>query len=570
LELDSSCFSESRKLQLDPNQPLRCLLIQPKFEETNFWNFVEGAHAIGARATAPPLGLLTVAALLPQNWQFKLVDLNVRPLRDEDWQWAQIICTGGMLPQQAGILEVVARANADQKYVVIGGPDPTSQPELYASASAIVTGEGESSIPIWLKSWKAGQPNGTFIPDQTVDVTKTPLPRFELINFNNYLNAGIQSSRGCPYNCEFCDVIELFGRKPRVKEPAQFVRELQNLYDAGYRGWVDIHDDNFIGNRLKIKPVLEAAAVWMKEHKYPFVLSTEASVNLADDDELLELMRECQFRYVFLGIETPDPEVLKQTQKRINTVRPLVERIRKLYESGISVTAGFILGFDSEPENVDQSLVPFIQECGISMAMVGLLFAMPNTQLTRRLKKEGRLISHRDGWTPDLSERYNVRVEKGVDHTGTGLNFVTMRDRVDIYRELRTIINAIYSPQAFMDRVLDTTQRLNFKTRHMPGWWEGKRMIRGFFNVSWSLLKRRETRWLYLRNAWKSLWMGIDKFEYAHTTMGGYSHFKRQSDVLVESLSESIKYFTHNSPFPRSVADIQGWNGESKELADVK
>lgn len=519
---------------------------------------------------APPLGLLTVAALVPDHWQLKLVDLNTETLSDEDWHWADLVCSGGMLPQQAGILELVQRAQSDGKYIVLGGPDPTSQPELYSGASALVLGEGEASIPIWLKSWSEGKPFGQFLPDRTVDVTQTPLPRFDLVNFNHYLNAGIQSSRGCPYNCEFCDVIELFGRKPRVKTPEQFVSELQNLFDAGYRGWVDIHDDNFIGNRLKIKPVLEAAALWMKEHNYPFILSTEASVNLADDDELLELMQECQFRYVFLGIETPDPEVLKQTQKRINTVKPLIDRIRKLYSSGISVTAGFILGFDSEPEGVDKSLVPFIQECGISMAMVGLLFAMPNTQLTRRLRGEGRLVSHQDGWVPDLNERYQVRVAQGgVDHTSTGLNFITMRDRVDIYRELRTIIKTIYSPQAFMDRVLDTTKRLQFKTKHRPNWWEGKRMLRGFINVASTLIRNPQTRWLYLRNAWKTMWMGIDKFEYAHTTMGGYTHFKRQSDVLVASLDQSIEFYLHNAPFPRSMADMKDWPDNGKPLVAI-
>ncbi len=540
-----------------PNQSLRCLLIQPKFEESNFWNFIEGARAIGARAQAPPLGLLTVAALLPQHWEFRLVDLNVGPMQDSDWQWADLVCTGGMLPQQAGILELVARAKRDGKFIVLGGPDPTSQPELYGDACALIVGEGEASIPIWIESWRAGKPHGVFQPDRTVDITQTPLPRFDLIRFDNYLNAGIQSSRGCPYNCEFCDVIELFGRKPRVKTPEQFVAELQNLYDAGYRGWVDIHDDNFIGNRLKIKPLLEAAATWMKEHEYPFVLSTEASVNLADDDELLGLMQACEFRYVFLGIETPDPAVLRQTQKSINTVKPLIERVRRLYESGISVTAGFILGFDAEPDGVDQALIPFIQESGISMAMVGLLFAMPNTQLTRRLRREGRLISHLDGWVPEMTDRYNVRVEKGVDHTGTGLNFVTVRDRVDIYRELKNIISTIYEPRAFMDRVLDTTGRLKFETKNRPGWWESKRMMRGFFNVSAKLLRNPATRWLYLRNAWKTLLMGPNKFEYAHTMMGGYMHFKKQADSLVKSLDASIDHSTHHATFPRSTADMQ-------------
>lgn len=541
-------------LKLRPSDSLKCLLIQPKFEDLNFWNFVEGARAIGAKATAPPLGLLTVAALLPQHWEFELVDLNVRALTDEDWHHADIICTGGMLPQQAGILELVARALADGKYLVVGGPDPTSQPDLYADASAVVSGEGEASIPVWLESWQNGQPHGHFEPAGTVDVEKTPIAKFELIRFDDYLHVGLQSSRGCPYNCEFCDIIELFGRKPRVKNPAQWVAELERLYELGYRGWVDITDDNFIGNRHKIKPLMRATAEWAKKRKYPFVLSTEASVNLADDDELLELMRACQFRYVFLGIETPDPAVLAQTQKRINSVKPLSDRIQKIYDAGISVTAGFILGFDAEPEDVHKSLVPFIEESGIVLAMVGLLFALPNTQLTRRLRKEGRLISDGQDWLPASTEEYRVRVTKGVDQTISGLNFVTTRDRVDIYEDLKKVIGEIYSPQAFMDRVLQTTRRVNLGSKHVPNWWEFRRMSRGFVRVAAGLLGDRTTRRLYLRNAWKTLWMGPDKFEFAHTLMASYLHFRNQANNMHAELDRSIEFAKHQADYPRSVA----------------
>ncbi len=544
---------------MKPTDALRCLLVQPKFEESNFWNFVEGARSIGAKATAPPLGLLTVAALLPQSWQFRVVDLNVRALTDDDFAWADIVCTGGMLAQQPGIMQVIEQSKQRRKYIVVGGPDPTSQPELYEHADAVVLGEGESSIPVWLKSWDRGQQFGKFLPDATVDITQSPIPRWDLISFDDYLHAGLQSSRGCPYNCEFCDVIELFGRKPRVKTPEQWVHELQRLYDMGYRGWVDIADDNFIGNRLKIKPVLQATAAWMKSHNYPFVLSTEASVNLADDDELLELMNACQFRYVFLGIETSDNDVLAQTQKRINTVRPLIERIRRLYDAGISVTAGFILGFDSEPDGVDKTLIPFIQESGISLAMVGLLTALPNTQLTRRLARERRLISADHQRIETHVEDYRLKISIGLDQTLGGLNFVTVRDRVEIYSELSRIIAEIYSPAAFMGRVEDTARRLRLNARHQPNFWEWRRMLRGFVNVAYSLLRNRETRWLYLRTAWKTMCMGFQKFEFAHTTMGAYLHFRRQALAMQAELEKSIEFAVNQAAYPRSVAELPAY-----------
>lgn len=545
-----------------PSKPLRCLLIQPKFLETNYWNFVEGARAIGAKATAPPLGLLTVAALLPSHWELCLVDLNVRALTQAEWDAADVICTGGMLPQQPGILELVRRARRDGKYVVVGGPDPTSQPDVYHEASAVVLGEGEASIPVWLAAWERGEPFGRFESCETVDITKSPVPRFDLIVFDDYLHVGLQSSRGCPYNCEFCDVIELFGRKPRVKTPEQWVAELQSLYDLGYRGWVDIADDNFIGNRLKIKPLLAATTEWAARHHYPFHFSTEASVNLADDDELLEAMQAAPFRYVFLGIETPNHAVLEQTQKRINTVKPLIERIRRIYDHGISVTAGFIMGFDSEPDGADDSLIPFIQESGIVLAMVGLLSALPNTQLTKRLGRERRLISSDHEWLDASSEAYQLISAESHDQTLGGLNFVTTRDRVTIYRELQNVIQAIYAPGAFMDRILDTASRLNIKQGRRPGWWESKRMLRGFLTISTQLLRHRETRWLYLRNAWRSLWMGFQRFEYAHTLMGSYLHFRKQTQLMLRQLDLAIDFAEHRAKYPRQQSEMESLRAE--------
>ncbi|KAA1259006.1 Radical SAM superfamily protein [Rubripirellula obstinata] len=546
-----------------PDGPIRCLLIQPAFEQTNYWNFVESAKAIGAKATAPPLGLMTVAALLPEDWEIRLADLNVQPINEGDWQWADVICTGGMLPQQPGILELIERSKADGKFVAVGGPDPTSQPQIYSDADAVVMGEGELTIPMWLDAWREGNPKGVFESKLKPDVTTTPTPRFDLIDFNDYLHVGVQSSRGCPYNCEFCDIIELFGRRPRVKKPEQFLAELQSLYDLGYRGWVDFTDDNFIGNRKLIKPLLVALKQWNEDHNYPFVFSTEASVNLADDEELLQLMQDVQFRYVFLGIESPDEETLIHTQKRINTVHPLIERVRKIYSYGISVAAGLIIGFDTDKPGTDGPMIKFIQESGISLSMVGLLSALPNTQLTRRLTKERRLIDADHNWISDAKATYELRSTESKDQTISGLNFVTTRDRVEIYKELRNIIEAVYSPEAFMGRVMDTTGRMNIQNKHVPNGWEFRRMFKGFRTIAWRLLADRRTRWLYSKNFVRAAMMGPTKFEYAHTIMGSFLHFDLQTRRILESLDLSIDFAENQATYPRSVADMPPADADS-------
>lgn len=545
-----------RTLPESPDGPIQCLLIQPRFEQTNYWNFVESARAIGAKATAPPLGLMTVAALLPQIWEFVIVDLNVEPLDPDQWDRADIICTGGMLPQQPGILELITQAKKDEKFVVVGGPDPTSQPQIYEHADAVVVGEGELTIPMWLDAWRDGNPRGVFESPLKPDVTTTPTPRFDLVKFDDYLHVGVQSSRGCPYNCEFCDIIELFGRRPRVKNPDQFLAELDRLYDLGYRGWVDFTDDNFIGNRKLIKPLLVALKQWNEDHNYPFVFSTEASINLADDDELLELMRETQFRYVFLGIESPDEETLIHTQKRINTVHPIIQRVRKIYDYGISVAAGLIIGFDTDKPGTDGPMIQFIQESGITLSMVGLLTALPNTQLTRRLTKERRLIDSEHRWVDDPDAKYELRSTESKDQTISGLNFVTVRDRVEIYQELRNIIESVYAPRAFMDRVIDTTQRLKIQNKHVPDRWEFRRMFKGFRTIAWRMLADKRTRGLYIRNFAKAAWMGPTKFEYAHTIMGSFLHFDSQTQKMLDALELSIDFTKHHATYPRSVADI--------------
>lgn len=286
-------------------QTTKCLIVQTKFSAHSFWNYQDVCNIVGAKYPAAPLGLLTLAALLPQHWKFKLIDENVELLTDEHLKWADIVCTGGMLPQQKNIISFIKRAHRLNCTVVVGGPDPTSQPDLYKEADFLVLGEGEVTIPMFLNELKKGAIKGIFISNERADMLNTVVPRYDLIRFRDYIMIGMQFVRGCPYNCEFCDIIELFGRTPRYKTTGQIIKELQCLYDLGHRGHIDFVDDNFIGHKKKAKELLSEIKKWTIEHDYPFYFSTEASINIAEDDELLQLMKDVDFRYLFLGIETP-------------------------------------------------------------------------------------------------------------------------------------------------------------------------------------------------------------------------------------------------------------------------
>lgn len=521
-------------LELHPDQPLRCLLVQPEFSATNFWYMKDALENIGAKTNSPPLGLLTVAALVPQNWQFRLLDLNVRNFTEDDWEWAQIICVGGMLPQQEGILACIDAAKSRGKYVVVGGADPTSQPDIYQSADARVLGEGEVTIPLWLESWRQGQAKGMFYSDKKPDVTQSPIPRYDLINFPDYLQVTVQYSRGCPFNCEFCDIIELYGRVPRTKSALQVTKELEVLYDLGYRGWIDIVDDNFIGNKRNVKQMLPVLEEWCKSRKYPFFFSTEASMNLADDKKLMQLMQAVDFRFVFMGIETPDPELLLHTQKSQNTMKPIVERVHQLYKYGISASAGFILGFDGEKKGVDRAMIRCIEDTGIAVAMVGLLVALPNTQLTRRLLKEGRLLDVRGSKVDPSTKDYRVSFKsgrenspQGRDQTTAGLNFITSRDRKDILDEFSQVVQYIYHPKIYMNRVLRTVRALKMKQLHKAKGWELRRNLKGLYHLCRKHTKNPDTRWYFWRNFVLMMFMGPARFEMGMLLMGSYLHLEK-------------------------------------------
>lgn len=537
-----------------PDAPLRCLLVQPKFSAENFWNYAQVARNMGARTPAPPLGLLTVAALLPKVWQLTLVDLNVRGLTEAEWREADVVCVGGMLPQQPGILRVVEEARRTGKYVVVGGADPSSQPTVYADADALVLGEGEASIPIWLDSWRRGEPQGRFEAPVRPDITQSPIPRFDLIRFDDYVHVGVQFSRGCPFNCEFCDIIELYGRVPRSKTPSQLLAELAELHRLGHRGWVDLVDDNFIGNKRQVKPMLVALAEWSQRMKFPFYFSTEATLNLADDEELLSLMSQVDFRNVFMGIETPDPALLALTQKRVNSMRPILERLDRVYAHGITVAAGFILGFDGEKSGNDRAISEFIENSGIAVAMVGLLVALPNTQLTRRLQREGRLLSPDMTLYTDHDRPYRIETvgnhAEGQDQA-CGLNYVTTRDRTEIYREYQNVLRRIFDPAVYIRRVLATAAKAKLRGRHQPSFREWVRDLRGLIATAIWMTRHRSLRWSYWRGSLATLWTGFARFDYFQRMMAMYPHFDRQSRHVIEQLDVNIDFALHHATYPR-------------------
>ena len=425
------------------SRPCRVLLVYPRFSAATFWNFSVACELLGARIPAAPLGLITLAATLPQTWDIRLVNRNTEELAEADLVWADIVMTGGMLAQQVDTLELIALCHARDKPVAVGGPDPTSSPQVYAAADFRVLGEAEGIIGEFIAAWEAGERSGCFTAAKfTVDVTTSPIPRFDLLNFDHYLYVGVQYSRGCPFTCEFCDIIELYGRVPRAKTTPQIIAELETLYQLGYRGHVDFVDDNLIGNKKALKTLLPELAAWLKARDYPFEFSTEASINMSDDAELLRLMREANFFMIFVGIESPDPKTLVHTKKKQNTRRDLAESVHTIYRAGMLVTAGFIVGFDTEELPIGDAMADFIEEAAIPVCMVGLLYALPNTQLTRRLAAAGRLHPNHDISPPDISDQCTATP-----------NFDTLRPLSEVLRDYRRILERIYDPSAFAGRL---------------------------------------------------------------------------------------------------------------------
>jgi radical SAM superfamily enzyme YgiQ (UPF0313 family) len=439
----------------------RVLMVYPRFNPASFWNYQASCDFVGAKYPTAPLGLITVAALLPPTWDIRLVNRNTEELTDGDLQWADMVMTGGMMVQQPDTLRLIDMCRAKAKPVVVGGPDVTSSPHVYRDAHIQVLGEAEGIIGRFVEAWNAGERQGVFKAEPfKVDVTKTPIPRFDLLKFDQYLFIGLQFSRGCPFTCEFCDIIELYGRSPRTKAAEQMLAELDTLHRLGYRGHVDFVDDNLIGNKKAVKAFLPHLVNWNRDREYPFEFSTEASINLADDAELLQLLRNANFFAVFVGIETPNTDALVAMRKKQNTRRSLVESVHKIYSAGLFVTAGFIVGFDTEKSSVANEMIAFIQDAAIPISLVSLLTALPNTQLTRRLLAEGRLHAGHELMPDGLN-----------DTCGYGLNFDTIRPEREILRDYMTIVRTVFEPSAYCERLRRLSRLLDRSGRpdHVAG-----------------------------------------------------------------------------------------------------
>ncbi|MDZ7314881.1 MAG: B12-binding domain-containing radical SAM protein [candidate division KSB1 bacterium] len=414
---------------------MKILFVNPKTPDT-FWSFSHAVKFISKRASDIPLGLVTVAAMLPESWTKRLIDLNVSPLRDKDLLWADYVFLGGMNAQKESFMQIVRRCNRLGVKVVAGGPLVTMEHESILGVDHFILNEAEATLPLFLEDLQ-GTPKAVYTSAEFPDLDRTPIPQYELLKMNRYAEMAVQYSRGCPFDCEFCSITVLNGRKPRCKSTQQFLEELQRLYDLNWRGAVFIVDDNFIGNKKRLKEDLLGSLIrWSRDRRYPFQFTTEASINLADDDELIELMVQAGFRHTFIGIETPDEESLAECGKVQNRRRDLLDSVRKLQQCGLIVSGGFIVGFDHDPPSIFSRQIEFIQRSGIVTAMVGLLSAPTGSRLFQRLKQENRLLSVMSG-----------------DNMDGSTNFIPKMNYAELLRGYRNILESIYSPKAYYARI---------------------------------------------------------------------------------------------------------------------
>ena len=417
---------------------MKILLVYPSYPDT-FWSFKYALRFINKSATNPPLGLLTVAAMLPPEWEQRLVDLNVRKLSDGDLRWADYVLISAMAVQKASTIKVIERCRALGVKTIAGGPLFTAEPQEFPQVDHLILNEAELTLPEFLRDLENGAPRRVYTSDQWADLSQTPVPRWDLVELRHYASTCLQYSRGCPFNCEFCDITALYGRVPRTKSSAQVLAELDSLYQKGWRGNVFMVDDNFIGNAKKLKEeLLPALTEWMTRHKYPFTFYTQLSINLADDEELMNMMLAAGFDMVFIGIETPNEESLAECSKNQNKRRDLVAEVKKIQRFGLQVLGGFIIGFDHDPPTIFEKQIEFIQRSGIVTAMVGLLNAMRGTLLYQRLQKEERLLQGDGGLG---------------NNTDGSLNFIPKMPREMLIDGYRKVVATIYAPEYYYRRV---------------------------------------------------------------------------------------------------------------------
>jgi radical SAM superfamily enzyme YgiQ (UPF0313 family) len=433
---------------------MNVVLIYPKFPDT-FWSFSYALRFVGKKSAFPPLGLITVAALLPKHFQIRLVDLNVDGLGDDDLAWADMAFISAMAVQRKSAIYVIDRCKGKGLKVVAGGPLFTAEPNAFGQVDHLVLGEAEVTLPAFIADLKNGCPKKIYNADGYPDIHQSPVPLWDLIDMRRYASLNIQYSRGCPFNCEFCNITALYGQTPRTKTPQQVVAELDVIYQAGWRGNVFFVDDNFIGNKRSLKEHLLPALIKWRKNKKGCVFFTEASINLADDPELMAMMAEAGFDSVFIGIETPDTNSLTECCKTHNKNRDLLQDDKKIHRSGLQVMGGFIVVFDSDPPSIFQRQIDFIQQSGIVTAMVGMLQAPPGTRLFERLAREQRVCTEFSG--DNVDGRTNIIPAMGLNKL------------IDCYR---AIMQQIYSPRKYYQWVKRILKELKGPAATTPADWQ--------------------------------------------------------------------------------------------------
>jgi radical SAM superfamily enzyme YgiQ (UPF0313 family) len=429
---------------------MKALLIYPEFPDT-FWSFRYALKFIHRRASSPPLGLLTIAAMLPEAWEKRLVDMNVESLDDDDLRWADVVFISAMSVQKESAKGVILRCKTAGVRIVAGGPLFTTEHETFGDVDHLVLNEAEITLPRFLEDFENGVAGRFYTTDQWADIRTTPIPLWRLVNMKYYASINIQYSRGCPYNCEFCDITLLCGRKPRTKDKDQVIREMESVYASGFRGQIFFVDDNFIGNKKKLKEELLPAIIeWMERKKHPFTFNTQASIELSDHKDLMEMMVRAGFDVVFIGIETPHEQSLAECSKFQNKNRDLLASVRTIQKSGLEVQGGFIVGFDNDPPTIFDSQIRFIQASGVVTAMVGILIALPRTQLYERLKKERRLLTETSGNNTDFSTNFIPRMDYDLLISGYRKVLSTLYSPRTYYERIRTFLREYIPPQKKM------------------------------------------------------------------------------------------------------------------------
>lgn len=510
------------------DKKLKVLLVYPVFPPT-FWSYEKILELVNRKVLLPPLGLITVAAILPQQWEFKLVDRNIRPVTEQEWAWADLVIFSAMIVQKQDLLAQIRESKQREKLVAVGGPYATSVPSEPQDAGAdfLILDEGEITLPMFVEAIERGETQGVFRSEEKPNVTITPVPRYDLLELNAYDSMSIQFSRGCPFQCEFCDIIVLYGRKPRTKTPAQLLKELDYLYQLGWRRGVFMVDDNFIGNKRNVKLLLQELKHWQAAHQYPFRFNTEASVDIAADPELMELMVECNFDAVFLGIETPDEDSLQLTMKFQNTRSSLTETVDRIIRAGLRPMAGFIIGFDGEKKGAASRIIRFVEEAAIPTAMFGMLQALPHTALWHRLEKEGRLRS----------------IGKLDINQSTLMNFVPTRPIEDIAKEYIEAFWTLYNAEIFLDRTYRCFLKLGapkakapFK---MPSWVD----LRALGIVIWRQGLKRNTRWKFWHHLFSIFKHNPAVWEHYLTVCAHNEHFLEYRQIVRNEIEVQLAEF---------------------------